>query len=100
MRKIFVSALILFVLIGLMLPASAGSFEKKKCFEKCEKPKFEKPLCCEKPNIDTDINTAVVTQTQIAVPISVGDWNSAWFGDAGTQSTYQSQYSSIDQENE
>ena len=94
MRKIFVSALMLFVLIGLMLPASAGSFEKKKCFEKCEKPKFEKP------NIDMDINTAVVTQTQIAVPISIGDWNSAWFGGAGTQSTYQSQYSSIDQQNE
>jgi hypothetical protein len=50
--------------------------------------------CC---GIDTDINTAVVTQTQIAVPISIGDWNSAWFGGAGTQSTYQSQYSDVDQ---
>jgi Na+/proline symporter len=88
MRKIIISAFILFVLIGLMLPASAG-YEKKKYFEKHEKP-----------SVDKDTNTAIVKQTQTAIPISIGNWNSAWFGSAGTQDIYQSQYSSIEQENE
>ena len=58
---------------------------------------YPKPKeCC---GIDVDINTAVVTQTQIAVPISIGNKNTAWFGDAGSQSTYQSQYSDVDQSN-
>jgi hypothetical protein len=48
---------------------------------------YPKPKeCC---GIDLDINTAIVTQTQVAVPISIGDKNIAWFGDAGTQSTYR-----------
>ncbi len=59
---------------------------------------YPKPKeCC---GIDVDINTAVVTQTQVAVPISIGNMNTAWFGDAGTQSTYKSLYSEIYQSNE
>jgi hypothetical protein len=87
MRKILASALMLSVMIGLMLPASAGSLEKKN---------FEKHNM---PNIDVDINNAVVTQTQVAVPISIGNMNTAWHGNAGTQSIYQSQYSNIYQSN-
>ncbi len=88
MRKLLASALILFVLIGLMLPASAGSLEKKKHFEKGAKP-----------NIDVDINNAVVTQTQVAVPISIDNMNTAWHGNAGTQSIHQNQYSIVSQSN-